>query len=139
MEYNKSKGEKVSHTGELEGNELVIVIHPIGLVLAVLVLVVLILCIFCTLVISPNGPSRVYPIAKPYPTLRLPIVYLPKLIQAQFAEWRLLDTITDPTARHLLSELWRRGAVQRVIGLSYGGSSIGGPEVSWHLLGFVVA
>jgi hypothetical protein len=116
LEYNNRKGEKVSHIGELEGNEVVIVVHPVALVLAVLVLVVLILCIFCTLVISPNGPSPVYLIAKPYPTLRLPIVYLPKLVQAQVSELRVFDTIVDPTARHLLSELWRRGAVQRVLG-----------------------
>lgn len=78
----------------------------------------LLLYTFCTLVISLNGPSLVYLIAKPFPTLRLPVVYLPKLVQAQVAEWRVLDTITDPTARHLLSELWRRGAVERVLGLA---------------------
>jgi len=118
LEYNNPKGEKVSHTGELEGNGVVIVVHPVGLVLAMLILIFLILCTFCTVVISPNGPSPVYVIAKPYPTLRLPIVYLPKLVQAQVSELRVLDTIVDPTARRLLSELWRRGAVQRVIGLA---------------------
>ena len=116
LEYNNRKGEEMSHTGEVEGNEVVIVVHPVALVLAMLVLVFLVLCTFCTLVISPNGPSPAYLIAKPYPTLRLPVVYLPKLVQAQISELRVLDTIVDPTARHLLSELWRRGAVQRVLG-----------------------
>jgi hypothetical protein len=82
----------------------------------------LLIALFFHIVVTPDGPTRMTLITKSHATLRLSFISLPGYIEANTETLRRtyyleFQLITDPLVRHLVIELWRRGALQRALSL----------------------